>query len=232
MIRDKSKQTLSLVPYPLSLFIEMKLKKINEKLALALAENGIETPTETQKDCFGTLKSGADAVVIMPKGEGKTTTIVYTVIQKLEKAVGESTRALVVVKDKEAVLEMLELFKKFGHYTDLRFFGSHDKGDIDYDKNQISLGVDVLIGTPNRLNAMFSSAGFNMNTIKMFVIDDADELFKLRMDAIVLRLSNSVEKTQRIFFSENLTERIEIMADKIMLEPFLFGVEDYEDDEE
>lgn len=210
----------------------MKLKKINEKLALALAENGIETPTETQKDCFGTLKSGADAVVIMPKGEGKTTTIVYTVIQKLEKAVGESTRALVVVKDKEAVLEMLELFKKFGHYTDLRFFGSHDKGDIDYDKNQISLGVDVLIGTPNRLNAMFSSAGFNMNTIKMFVIDDADELFKLRMDAIVLRLSNSVEKTQRLFFSENLTERIEVMADKIMLEPFLFGVEDYEDDDE
>lgn len=210
----------------------MKLKKINEKLALALSENGIETPTETQKDCFGTLKSGADAVVIMPKGEGKTTTIVYTVIQKLEKAVGESTRALVVVKDKEAVLEMLELFKKFGHYTDLRFFGSHDKGDIDYDKNQISLGVDVLIGTPNRLNAMFSSAGFNMNTIKMFVIDDADELFKIRMDAIVLRLSNSVDKTQRLFFSENLTERIEVMADKIMLEPFLFGVEDYDDDDE
>lgn len=210
----------------------MKLKKINEKLALALSENGIETPNEIQKDCFSTLKSGADAVVIMPKGGGKSTTIVYTVIQKLEKAVGESTRALIMVKDKEDVLEMVEMFKKFAHYTDLRVFGSHDKGDIDYDKNQISLGVDVLIGTPNRINAMFSSAGFNMNTIKMFVIDDADELFKIRMDAIVLRLSNSVEKTQRLFFSENLTERVEVLADKIMLEPFLFGVEDYDEDEE
>lgn len=210
----------------------MKLKKINEKLALALSENGIETPNEIQKDCFSTLKSGADAVVIMPKGGGKSTTIVYTVIQKLEKAVGESTRALILVKDKEDVLKMVEMFKKFAHYTDLRVFGSHDKGDIDYDKNQISLGVDVLIGTPNRINAMFSSAGFNMNTIKMFVIDDADELFKIRMDAIVLRLSNSVEKTQRLFFSENLTERVEVLADKIMLEPFLFGVEDYDEDEE
>ncbi|CAM3716995.1 DEAD/DEAH box helicase [Flavobacterium saliperosum S13] len=210
----------------------MKLKKINEKLALALSENGIETPNEIQKDCFSTLKSGADAVVIMPKGGGKSTTIVYTVIQKLEKAVGESTRALIMVKDKEDVLEMVEMFKKFAHYTDLRVFGSHDKGDIDYDKNQISLGVDVLIGTPNRINAMFSSAGFNMNTIKMFVIDDADELFKIRMDAIVLRLSNSVEKTQRLFFSENLTERVEVLADKIMLEPYLFGVEGYDEDEE
>nr|WP_294937446.1 DEAD/DEAH box helicase [uncultured Flavobacterium sp.] len=207
----------------------MKLKKINEKLASALAENGIETPNDIQKDCFGTLKSGADAVIVMGKGEGKSTTIAYTVIQNLQKAVGESTRALILVKDKEAVLEMVEMFKKYGNYTDLRVFGTHEKGDIDYDKNQISLGMDVLIGTPNRINAMFSSAGFNMNTIKMFVIDDADELFKIRMDAIVLRLSNSVEKTQRLFFSENLTERVEVLADKIMLEPFLFGVDDYEE---
>ncbi|ESU22754.1 DEAD/DEAH box helicase [Flavobacterium enshiense DK69] len=210
----------------------MKLKKINEKLSKALAENGIETPNEIQKDCFSTLKSGADAVVIMPKGGGKSTTIVYTVIQKLEKAVGESTRALIIVQDKEAVLEMVDTFKRFAHYTNLRVFGSHDKGDIDYDKNQISLGVDVLIGTPNRINAMFSSAGFNMNTVKMFVIDDADELFKLRMDAIVLRLSNSVEKTQRLFFAEDLTERVEALADKIMIEPYLFGVDDYEDEED
>lgn len=210
----------------------MKLKKINVKLAQALAENGIETPNEIQKDSFGTLKSGADAVVVMPKGEGKTTTIVYSVIQKLEKAIGESTRALIIVKEKEDVLEMVEMFKNFGRYTDLRVFGSHDKGDIDYDKNQISLGVDVLIGTPNRINAMFSSAGFNMNTVKMLVIDDADELFKNRMDAIVLRLSSSVEKTQRLFFCENLTERVEVLADKIMIEPFLFGVEDYLEEEE
>lgn len=207
----------------------MQLKKINENLARAMAENGLENPNEIQKDSFGTLKSGADAVMVMGKGEGKTTTIVYTVIQNLQKSQGESTRALILVKDKEAVLEMLELFKKFGNYTDLRVFGTHDKGDIDYDKNQISLGVDILVGTPTRINAMFSSAGFNMNTIKMFVIDDADELFKLRMDAVVLRLSSSIEKTQRLFFSENLTERVEVLADKIMLEPFLFGVDDYQE---
>lgn len=209
----------------------MQLKKINEKLAQALAENGIETPTEVQKDCFGTLKSGADAVVIMPKGEGKTTTIVYTVIQKLEKTIGESTRALIIVKDKEAVLEMEELFLKLGVYTDLSILGVHDKGDIDYDKNVVSMGLDILIGTPNKINAMFSSAGFNMNTVKMLVVDDADELFRNRMDAIVMRLSDSVEKTQRLFFAETLTERIEVLADKIMIEPFLFGVEDYEEED-
>jgi ATP-dependent RNA helicase RhlE len=210
----------------------MNLKKINPNLQNALIENGIIEATEVQSDCWSTLKSGADAVVVLPKGEGKSTTIVYTVIQKLEKAVGESTRALILVKDKEAVLEMLEMFENLAKYTNLRVFGTHEKGDLDYDKNQISLGVDVLVGTPIRINAMFATAGFNMNTIKIFVVDDADELFKLRHDTIVQRLSMSVEKTQRVFFTADLTERVEVLADKIMLEPFLFGVDDYEDDDE
>ena len=210
----------------------MQLKKINPNLQQALVENGLTDPTDIQKDCFSTLKSGADAVVIMPEGEGKSTTIAYTVIQKIEKAVGESTRALIIVKDKEAVLEMVDMFQKFGKYTNLRVIGVNDKTDIDDEKNIISAGMDVLIGTPNKINAMFSGAGFNMNTIKIFVVDDADELFKLRLESIIQRLSMSVEKTQRLFFASQLTERIEILADKIMIDPFLFGVDDYEEEDD
>ncbi len=210
----------------------MQLKKINPNLQQALAETGLTDPTDIQKECFGTLKSGADAVVIMSEGEGKSTTIAYTVIQKLEKAVGESTRGLVIVKDKETVLEMVDMFQKFGKYTNLRVIGVNDKTDIDDEKNIISAGMDVLIGTPNKINAMFSGAGFNMNTIKIYVVDDADELFKLRQEPIVQRLSMSIEKTQRLFFASQLTERIEILADKIMIDPFLFGVDDYEDEDD
>jgi superfamily II DNA/RNA helicase len=67
-----------------------------------------------------------------------------------------------------------------------------------------------------------------MNTIKMFIVDDADLLFKQRMDAIILRLSASVEKTQRIFFCSEITERVEVLADKIMIEPLFFEMEDEE----
>lgn len=210
----------------------MNLKKINPNLQKALLEHGISEANEIQAKCFSTLKSGADAVVIMPKGEGKSTTIAYTVIQKLEKAVGESTRALVLVKDKEAVLQMMDFFKNFGKYTNLRMIGVNDKTDIDEEKNEISAGMDVLIGTPQKITNLFASAGFNMNTIKIFVVDDADEIFKIRQDALVQRLSMSIEKTQRVFFSSELTERVEVLADKIMLDPFLFGVDDYDQEYE
>jgi superfamily II DNA/RNA helicase len=210
----------------------MKLKKINENLAHALRENGLEEANDMQQDTFSTIKSGADCVVASPAGSGKTTTIVLNVIQKLQSASGESPRALILAEDKEKVLEMKRLFETYGNYTDLRVLGVHEKGDIDFDKNVISLGLDVLIGTPNRINAMFASAGFNLNTIKMFIVDDADILFRNRMDAVVQRLSNSVEKTQRIFFTTALTEKVEVLADKIMIEPSFFEAGDEADDED
>ena len=203
----------------------MQLKKINPKLQQALIECGLTEANEIQQETFSTLKSGADAVIQSPNGSGKSTTIVLNVIQRLEKPVGESTRALVIVENKEKVIEMVELFQKIGNYIDLRVIGVHEKGDIDYDKNQISLGMDVLIGTPTKINDMFSSAGFNMNTIKMFVVDDAEVMFRNRMDAIILRLSLSVEKTQRVFFCSTITERVEVLADKIMIEPVFFEAE-------
>ena len=204
----------------------MNLKKINPNLQKALIENGLTEANEMQQETFATIKSGADAVIQSAGGTGKSTTIVLNVIQKLEKTVGESTRCLIIVETKEKVLEMEELFLKYGTYTDLSILGVHDKGDIDYDKNVVSMGLDILIGTPNKINAMFSSAGFNSNTIRMMIVDDADVLFRNRVDAIVLRLSQSIEKTQRLFFCSQITERVESLADKIMIEPLFFEMEE------
>lgn len=200
----------------------MKLKKINPNLQKALIEQDFIEANEMQEATFSTLKSGVDAIISAPKNSGKSATIALITIQRLEKALGESTRALIIVEDKPEVLAMVELLEKLSNYMDLRVYGVHEKGDIDYDKNQISMGCDILVGTPKRLNDMFSSAGFNMNTIKMLVVDKADDLFKKRADAVVLRLSNSVEKTQRIFFCEKITDRIDAMSEKIMIEPTIF----------
>ena len=205
---------------------KMNLKKINPNLQKALVDNNLTEANEMQRETFSTIKSGKDAVIQSPGGTGKTTAIVLNVIQRLEKTLDESTRALIIVENKEKVLEMEELFLKYGTYHDLSIFGVHDKGDIDYDKNIISLGLDILIGTPNKINALFASAGFNAKTIKMFVVDDADILFRNRMDAIVLRLSNSIEKTQRLFFCSQITERVETLADNIMIEPLFFEMEE------
>ena len=128
----------------------MKLKKINEKLQEGLIENGLTVANALQQETFSTIKSGADCLIISERGSGKTTTIVLNVIQQLAKETEESPRALIIVEDKAKVLEMEALFEKYGKYTDLQVFGVHDKGDMEYDKNYISTGVDVLIGTATK----------------------------------------------------------------------------------
>jgi len=212
----------------------MKLKKINENLQQALIENGLTEANEMQQETFSTIKSGQDCVIIAPAKSGKTTTLVINVIQRLEKEFEESPRALIIVPNKEKLIEMKILFEKFGNYTDLRVYGVHDKGDIDFDKNHISLGIDVLIGTPNRISEMFALAGFDVNRLKMYIIEDADELLRLRFDTKLARMSEAMGKTQRILFSENITERIDSFADRIMIEPVFFETddEDFEDEDE
>lgn len=206
--------------------LDMKLKKINEKLQQALNENGLTEANELQQETFSTLKSGVDCIIIAPSGSGKSTTIVLNVIQQLISEGEESPRALIIVESKEKVLEMETLFDKLGNYTDLRVYGIHDRGDMEYDKNYISTGIDVLIGTPNRLSEMFTTAGFNVNRLRMFILDDADPILKLRHETKIMRISNSITKTQRIIFADELTERIEILAEKMLVEPYLFEIED------
>jgi superfamily II DNA/RNA helicase len=210
----------------------MKLKKINEALQNALVESGLTEANALQQETFSSIKSGADCLIVAPKGSGKTTTIVLNVIQQLAGKQEESPRALIIVEDKAKVLEMEALFEEYGKYDPLEVYGVHDKGDMDYDKNYISTGIDVLIGTPNKLSDMFSTAGYNVNRLKMFILDDADPILKLRHETKIMRISNSIAKTQRIIFTEQYTERVAILADKMLLEPFEFDFEEEESEEE
>ncbi len=200
----------------------MKLKKINPNLQKGLIEWGLTEANEIQEDTFSTIKSGADCMIISPEGTGKTSTIVINVLQQLVAEGEESPRALIIVEDKAKVLEVEDMFDKLGQYNKLQVYGVHEKGDMEYDKNYISTGIDVLVGTPEKLAHMFSTAGFNVNRLKMFIVDDADTLLKQRHETKMMRISNSIVKTQRIIFTDKYTERVEVFADKMLLEPEVF----------
>ena len=210
----------------------MNLKKINPKLQQALVENGLTEAPNVMKEAFGTIKSGNDVVLIIEDKKEREEAIVISVIQRLEKAFMLSPRALVIVEDKPQALEMEARFKELAKYTDLRIFMTHDKTDLDEDKNQISVGIDVLIGTPERLSFMFGNAGFDVNQLKMLVINNTDELLRLRHDTRLHRLSESIGKTQRLYVSAQETERLEIFVDKTMLDSYWFSDDEYLDDEQ
>ncbi|KZE76620.1 DEAD/DEAH box helicase [Myroides marinus] len=210
----------------------MKLKKINSTLQENLEKNGLVEPTTLQKKTFGTIKSGRDVVIFGPKEQGKTTAMVIAAIQRADRPVENeiATKVLIVVKDKFEVERLMEVFEAYSKYTDLRIYGVHDYTDLDDDKNQLSLGNDILIGTATRLNEMFASAGFDVNQLKMYIIDDIDIQLRNRLEPRLHRLSESIGKTQRLYLATEFVEQLDMFTDKSLTEDAEWF--DFYDDEE
>jgi hypothetical protein len=62
---------------------------------------------------------------------------------------------------------------------------------------------------------MFTTAGFNVNRLKMFIFeDDADPILKLRHETKIMRISTVWTKHNALF--RQFTERIEIMTEKML----------------
>lgn len=196
---------------------------MNTSLAEAILDTEIQEPNQVQTATFSTIKSGAHCLIVSPEQSGKTSLLVMSIIQCLDKATEQSPRALVMVSSRNDVSDVVNLFKILGKNTDLRVFGVHDKGDMDYDKNYISDGLDVLVGTPNKLNDLLSSAGYDVNRLKMFVVDDLDKVVKDRFEAKILRICSITPKAQKVFLSTVNTSKIENLIDKILSNPFVYN---------
>lgn len=211
----------------------MKLKKIHPVLQHNLDQQGLVEPTTLQKSTFGRIKSGQDFVLIAPKEEGKTTALIMAALQRADSPVDDmvSTRVLLVVRDKFEVERLVEEFDRLGDKMGIRVYGVHDYTNLDDDKNQMSLGNDILIGTAERLNLMFSGAGFDVNQLRMYAIDDVDQQLRSRLEPRLYRLSESIGKTQRVYFATTYVEALDMFVEKTMAEDVEW-LDFYEEDEE
>ena len=154
-------------------------EKLNKKLALVLALNGIETPKELQLKSLAKINGGFDVIGIGPLNSGKTTTIIISAIQKLQCAVETAPRALIVVSDKQKAIAMQDQFKLLTEETDLRCVCVFEEGKIEKQAEEVQKGTDILIGTPKRLMEHYFLWNLNLNKIKLFVIDDAETMPKI-----------------------------------------------------
>lgn len=200
----------------------MNLKKINSQLQQSLLQNNFTEAFALQSETFSIIKSGKDAIIQAKEASGKTTMAVIAVIQNLEKPYMVSPRAIIMVANKDKALEIQDLFIKINTLNKLRVYTVHEHTVIDNDKNLISAGIDVLIGTPAKLNELFSSAGYDVNQLKIMLVDDIDVILKNRQEPILNRLFTSISKVQFLFFCTHITEKVFLISDKFLKEPYIY----------
>lgn len=207
-------------------------KILDTKLAEALKKNEVTELSELEKICIPKIKSGRDLLCIAGEGSGKTTAIVLSVLQRLKNSLNDTPRAVIIVPDTDSAIEMKNEFSRFGSYTDLRVHLACENEKIDIQKDRIYMGSDVVIGTTKRLNQIYSLYALDLSGIKLFVIDDAEEVLKNMNYSQVIRLANGPAKSQFILFANRMTDLIERFSEEAMVIQEIIEINDEPSDEE
>ncbi|MGQ8335320.1 DEAD/DEAH box helicase [Sunxiuqinia sp. A32] len=204
----------------------MKLKKLHSELVSGIVDAGFDKePKEIQTNCVPKIKSGADLFAIAPAGSGKSTAIVIGVIQQLKEAFEEAPRAIVMVETREKAFELEEQFKILGKDTNLRTFTVFDQGNIQYQKDSIYEGLDILIGTPRRIDELLSVTGIPCSNLKLLVVDDAETIFPNRYHPVVYRIADSSKKLQCLIFANKWHDKFDDLLERIMKNMVVIEIE-------
>lgn len=194
----------------------MKLKKLYPELVAGLIDQGLDKePRQIQTTCMPKIKSGADLIVFAPEGAGKTTMIAIGVIQQLKEAIGEAPRAIIMVETKEKAFELEEQIQVLGKHTNLRTFTVFEQGNLLYQKDTIYEGLDILIGTPRRINELLSNTGIPCSNLKLLVVDDTETIFPNRYHPVVYRITDGSPKIQCLLFANNGHEKFDDLLERI-----------------
>lgn len=195
----------------------MSFKKLNPLLKEALLQQGYSKPLPFQKEILPKLKGGANVYGIAPKGFGKTTALIIAIVHKLKaEAVDDSPRALVMVKDKEAALELKDQFEVLTNQTNLRLYCAYEEYDLEKQREEIYYGVDILLVTPKRLNKLYFMNSLHLGQLQIFAIEDAEFLIRNNYNSDVLRVTESLHKCQYAVFAETMHQRFERLQETVM----------------
>lgn len=199
--------------------------KLNKQLINALSAIEINEPREVQLKTIKRIHGGQDLIIHGPEGVGKTTTLVMGVVHRLKYGQEEPPRALILVKDKERINAMLELFESLGAKTGLKCIGLAPGAGMEGQKDELAEGADIVIGTPDRVQQIYYKSGLNINKLQMFILDDADLLIKQGFQTPIIQMADSLPKCQHISFSEVYHQKLESMLEHFMNAPAQIEIE-------
>lgn len=186
---------------------------------------GITVPTLFQSKIIPRILGGQELICIAPEGSGRTTAMACGVLMKVKFADGTAPRALILVPKKEDVLELVNLFKQLAEEMDVRIVGLYSNSGIEGQKEQLAEGSDIVIGTPDRVLALYLRTGINLNKLQQFIIDDAELVVKQGLAGQIHELSVGLPKCQRIIFTEVLHEKLERMNEAFLKFPTILEIE-------
>jgi len=197
---------------------------IIEPILKALNEKGYTTPTPIQQQAIAPVLDNRDILGLAQTGTGKTAAFSLPIIQQLylNKPSGKKReiRALIITPTRELAIQINECLNDYTRYTGIRhcvIFG----GVKQYTQvKDIKAGVDILVATPGRLLDLMNQGIVHLNSIRHFVLDEADRMLDMGFIHDIKRLLTKLPaKKQTLFFSATMPLSIANLSRSILHNP-------------
>jgi len=194
----------------------------------ALAKQGYSKPTPIQEKAIPCILEGKDILGCAQTGTGKTAAFALPILQLLSKPENKTQgiKALVLAPTRELALQIHESFKAYGNNMNLKyaliFGGVSQHGQV----NSLRTGVDVVIATPGRLLDLMQQRHVKLNSIKFFVLDEADRMLDMGFINDIKKIITQLPaKKQTIFLSATISPEIRKLTDKLLQHPVSINIE-------
>jgi ATP-dependent RNA helicase RhlE len=186
-----------------------------KSLQKAVEELGFTNPTPIQEKAFPVILSGRDMMGIAQTGTGKTFAYLLPILKQWKFQKTDSPRVLILVPTRELVVQVVEEVQKLTTYMSVRTLGIYGGVNINTQRKDLALGVDVLVGTPGRVMDLSLDGVLRFDVLQKLVIDEFDEIlnlgFRVQLTSI---LSMIRSKRQNILFSATMTEDVDALLDE------------------
>lgn len=198
-------------------FSEMNLIK---PLLKTVDEEGYVEASPIQEKTIPLVLKGKDILGCAQTGSGKTAAFALPILQRLSAGKGSGLRSLIITPTRELAIQIYECFECFGKYTNLKQSVIYGGVGQSAQVNSLKTGVDILIATPGRLNDLIGQGYIKLDTIELFVLDEADQMLDMGFLNDIKKVIKALPgKRQTLLFSATMPKEIEPLATGILRDP-------------
>jgi len=153
-------------------FDDMNLK---EDLLRGIYNLGFEKPSAIQARAIVPCTQRRDVIAQAQSGTGKTATFGISVLNQID-VTNPFTQALVMAPTRELAQQIRTVMSTLGEYMKVTCHAFVGGTNVREDMAKLATGVQVVVGTPGRVSDMINRNAMDTQKIKMFVLDEADEM--------------------------------------------------------
>ncbi|MFV0381399.1 MAG: DEAD/DEAH box helicase [Breznakia sp.] len=182
------------------------------KLQRAISSLGYTEPTEIQAKAIPAILYGKDVVAKSKTGTGKTAAFGLPLIQQLLNK--QVQQAMVLCPTRELALQVHDELIKFAKYcNDIKITCVFGGTPIDRQIRSLKKGVQIIVGTPGRIQDHIRRRTLRMEKINYVVLDEADEMLNIGFRDDIENILSKIKVThQTVLFSATMPKAIREIA--------------------